>query len=129
MPVNVSLDLLDEEALVRILTEPRSAIVKQYQRLFEMDNVRLEFTEGAIRAIAKKAIERKTGARGLRAIMESVMMDLMYTIPSETSVTECLITEETVTLGDAPLITYGERGQAKQAGGKKLSKKNGGEIA
>ena len=129
VPVNVSLDLLDEEALVRILTEPRSAIVKQYQRLFEMDNVRLEFTEGAIRAIAKKAIERKTGARGLRAIMESVMMDLMYTIPSETSVTECLITEETVTSGDAPLITYGERGQAKQAGSKKLSKKNGGEIA
>lgn len=129
VPINVSLDLLDEDALVRILTEPKSAIVKQYQRLFEMDNVRLDFTEGAVRAIAKKAIERKTGARGLRAIMEQSMMDLMYTVPSDESVTECLITEEVVLSGDAPVITYGERGQVKQNSTKKLTKKSGGEIA
>lgn len=129
VPINVSLDLLDEDALMRILTEPKSAIVKQYQRLFEMDNVRLNFTEGAIRAIAKKAIERKTGARGLRAIMEHAMMDLMYTLPSDDSVTECLITEEVVLSGDAPVITYGERGQIKQGGSKKLPKKTSDEIA
>ena len=129
VPINVSLDQLDEDALTRILTEPKSAIVKQYQRLFEMDNVRLDFTEGAIRAIAQKAIERKTGARGLRAIMENTMMDLMYTLPSEDLVTDCLITEEVVTSGDSPVITYGERSIAKQGGAKKLPKKTGGEIA
>jgi len=129
VPINVSLDLLDEDALVRILTEPKSAIVKQYQRLFEMDHVQLDFTEEAVRAIAKKAIERKTGARGLRAIMEHAMMELMYTVPSDETITECLITEDVVTKGDAPVITYGERSLAKPSGTKKIPKKNNGEIA
>ena len=82
--MNVSLNPLDEEALVRILKEPKSALVKQYQRLFEMDGVKLTFDDDALIAIAKKALERKTGARGLRAIMEGVIMDLMYEIPSQT---------------------------------------------
>ena len=88
-----SLNPLDEEALVRILKEPKSALVKQYQRLFEMDGVKLTFDDDALIAIAKKALERKTGARGLRAIMEDVIMDLMYEIPSQTDVSECLITK------------------------------------
>ena len=128
VPVCVTLDLLDEEALASILTEPKNALVKQYQRLFEMDNVSLTFTDGAIKAIAKKAIERKTGARGLRAIIESSMMDLMFTIPSDEEVTSCQITEDTVLLGEAPVITYGDRPVSK-IGNKKTSKKNTGEIA
>ena len=83
VPINVSLDPLDEEALIRILTEPKSALVKQYQKLFELDGVELIFTEDSLRAIAERAIARKTGARGLRSIVESVVMDLMYTIPSD----------------------------------------------
>ena len=89
VPVNVSLNPLDKEALVRILTEPKSALVKQYQKLFEMDGVELKFTEDALEAIAEKAIARNTGARGLRSIMESVVMDLMYTIPSDDMVASC----------------------------------------
>ena len=96
VPVNVSLNPLDKEALVRILTEPKSALVKQYQKLFEMDGVELKFTEDALEAIAEKAIARNTGARGLRSIMESVVMDLMYTIPSDDMVASCTITKETV---------------------------------
>ena len=83
VPVNVSLNPLDKDALVKILTEPKSALVKQYQKLFEMDGVELKFTDDALEAIAEKAIARNTGARGLRSIMESVVMDLMYTIPSD----------------------------------------------
>ena len=94
VPVNVSLNPLDKEALVRILTEPKSALVKQYQKLFEMDGVELKFTEDALEAIAEKAIARNTGARGLRSIMESVVMDLMYTIPSDDMVASCTITKE-----------------------------------
>ena len=86
VPVMVSLDLLDEDALVRILTEPKNALVKQYQKLFELDDVKLEFTPDAVHEIAHMAVERKTGARGLRAIMESVMMDTMYEVPSDSKV-------------------------------------------
>lgn len=128
VPVYVSLDLLDEDALVRILTEPRSAIVRQYQKLFEIDNVRLEFDEDAIKAVAKQALERKTGARGLRAILEKAMMDLMYTVPSEDNVLECKITKDVVENGESPVIIYGSNVVAKPAA-KKLTKKNGGEIA
>lgn len=128
VPVYVSLDLLDEDALVRILTEPRSAIVRQYQKLFEIDNVRLEFDEDAIKAVAKQALERKTGARGLRAILEKAMMDLMYTVPSEDNVLECKITKGVVENGESPVIIYGSNVVAKPAA-KKLAKKNGGEIA
>lgn len=128
VPVYVSLDLLDEAALVRILTEPRSAIIKQYERLFEMDNIRLEFDEDAVKAVAKQAIERKTGARGLRAILEKAMMDLMYTIPSEENVLECKITKDVIEKGESPVIIYGGNIVAKPSA-KKLPKKSGGEIA
>lgn len=96
VPINVSLDLLTEDDLVRILTEPKNALVKQYQALFALDDVELTFDDDAIREIAKKSLERKTGARGLRAIMENVMMDYMYDIPSEDDVHELRITKEIV---------------------------------
>lgn len=96
VPVTVSLDSLDKEALVRILTEPKNSLVKQYRKLFELDGVELHFDGEAIEAIAEKALERQTGARGLRAIMENVMMDLMYTIPSDESITECTINRRLV---------------------------------
>lgn len=100
VPVNVALDLLDEDALVRILTEPRNAIVKQYRKLFELDGVELTFAPEAVRAVAHRSVERKTGARGLRSIMESVLMDSMYSIPTDDEVVRCVITEDVVN-GDA----------------------------
>ena len=96
LPVVAILDELDEAALVKILTEPKNALIKQYQKLLSFDNVRLRFTDTAIRAIAKKATERKTGARGLRAILEDIMLDVMYEIPSQKDITECLINEDTI---------------------------------
>ena len=108
VPVTVSLDLLDEEALIRILSEPKSAICKQYKKLFELDGVKLSFDEDALRAIAKEAMSRKTGARGLRAIMEKVVMDQMYEIPSDDRVESVRITEACVTEGADPEITYSE---------------------
>lgn len=96
VPVNVSLDELTEEDMVRILREPKNSLTKQYEALFAMDGVRLSFEEDALKEMAKKSIERKTGARGLRAIMENVMMDLMYTIPSDESISEVVITKEMV---------------------------------
>lgn len=103
VPVTVSLDLLDKDAMVRILTEPKNSLVKQYKKLFELDGVELEFNQDAIEAIAEKTMERKTGARGLRAIMEETMMDLMYKIPSDESIAKCTITKETV-MGHAPAL-------------------------
>ncbi len=108
VPVVVSLDELDKEALVKILTEPKNAIVKQYQGLFGLDDVELSFTPEAIEAIADKTIKRKTGARGLRAIMESTMMDLMFQIPSDDTIATCLITKETVEGTGEPVLTYRE---------------------
>jgi len=108
VPINVSLEGLDEEALVRILKEPKNALVKQYQRLFEFDDVKLHFEEDAIVAIAKKALERKTGARGLRSIMESVLMDVMYHIPSEDTIVQCIITKEVIEGRSKPLVVYRE---------------------
>lgn len=96
VPVTVALDSLDKEALVRILTEPKNSLVKQYRKLLELDGVELHFDQEAIEAIAEKALERQTGARGLRAIMENVMMDLMYKIPSDESIEECTINREMV---------------------------------
>ena len=108
VPINVSLEGLDEEALVRILKEPKNALVKQYQRLFEFDDVKLHFEEEAIVAIAKKALERKTGARGLRSIMESVLMDVMYHIPSDDTIVQCIITKEVIEGTSEPLVVYRE---------------------
>lgn len=96
VPVNVSLDMLDCNALIRILQEPKNALTKQYQKLFELDGVKLEFDKEAMEAIAEKALERKTGARGLRAIMEAVTLDMMYHIPSDESITNCRITRDMV---------------------------------
>lgn len=106
VPVVVALDPLDEDALVKILTEPKNAIVKQYQKLFEMDEVQLEFTKQAVLAIAKKSFERKTGARGLRSIIEEAMMDTMYKIPSEENVSKCIITEDAVDGTGEPVLEY-----------------------
>lgn len=108
VPVVVSLDSLDEHALVRILTEPRNSLVNQYRKLFEMDGVRLEFDQEALVGVAKKALERRTGARGLRAIMEDTIMDLMYETPSDDTIKSCRITKETVEKKEAPVIEYGE---------------------
>jgi ATP-dependent Clp protease ATP-binding subunit ClpX len=103
LPVLATLEELDEDSLVSILTEPRNALVKQYQKLFEFEDVRLRFTEGALRAMARQAIARKSGARGLRSIMEGIMLELMYDIPSRDDVEECVVGEEVVEQGAEPL--------------------------
>ena len=119
VPINVSLEGLDEDALVRIMTEPKNALVKQYKALFGLDNVQLEFEEDAIREIAKEAHERKTGARGLRSIMEKTMMDLMFRIPSDETMTECVVTKEAVLGEGAPIEKHIELEEPK----KKVTKK------
>lgn len=106
MPINVALEGLDEEALKRILKEPKNALIKQYQRLFDLDGVKLEFEEEAVDAIAKMAMERKTGARGLRSIMEHAMMDVMYRIPSDETIEECVITKNAVEGKSGPLVLH-----------------------
>ncbi|MCA1031954.1 ATP-dependent protease ATP-binding subunit ClpX [Bacillus timonensis] len=104
LPVIASLEPLDEGALVDILTKPKNALVKQYQKMLELDDVELEFEEGALSEIAKKAIERKTGARGLRSIIEGIMLDVMFDLPSREDITKCVITAETVTDNTAPKL-------------------------
>ncbi len=106
LPVCATLEELDEAALVRILVEPKNALIKQYQRLFEMEGVTLKFTEGALAAIAREAIRRKTGARGLRAIMEETMLDVMYDLPSKDNIRECIISEEVVDRKKDPILVY-----------------------
>ena len=100
VPITISLDGLDEEALVKILTEPKNALIKQYQKLFEMDEVELLFDDDAVKEIASLAMKRKTGARGLRSIIEGVMMDVMYQIPSDDTIATCTITKGAV-LGES----------------------------
>ncbi|NMA87162.1 MAG: ATP-dependent Clp protease ATP-binding subunit ClpX [Tissierellia bacterium] len=114
LPVMVTLEELDEEALISILTEPKNALVKQYKELFEMDGVELEFDNGALNAIAEKAIERKTGARGLRSIIEETLLDIMYEIPSRDDIEKCLITKETI-LGGEPTLVLSERAAKNRA--------------
>lgn len=104
LPINVALDLLEEEALERILVEPKNAITKQYKKLLELDGVKLSFDDEAIKAVAKLSFERKTGARGLRAIMEDVMTDVMYEVPSEDDIKECVITKEAVLDKESPKL-------------------------
>ena len=103
VPVTVSLDLLDKEALIRILTEPKSSLVKQYQKLMELDGVKLEFGKAALDAIAETSLARKTGARGLRAIMEDIMMDTMFRVPSDDTIKGCMITKDVVEGKGQPL--------------------------
>ena len=118
LPVIVTLEELDEDALVDILVEPKNSLVKQYKELFKMDNVELEFEKEALRAIAKKAIERKTGARGLRSIIEEVLLDIMYEIPSRQDIEKCLITKETIESNGEPTLVLSDR-KAKNRASKK----------
>jgi ATP-dependent Clp protease ATP-binding subunit ClpX len=106
LPMVAVLDDLNEGALVKILVEPKNALTKQYKKLFDMENVQLRFSEGALLAVAKQAIERKAGARGLRAILESIMLEVMYEIPSEPDIKEVIVSEDTVVKGEKPLIVY-----------------------
>lgn len=108
LPIIATLDDLDEDALIRVLTEPKNAILKQYTTLFEMENVKLTVTPEALKAIVRKAIERKTGARGLRAIMEGILLDLMYNIPDDKDVSEIILNEQVVTEGSAPVLVHGK---------------------
>lgn len=129
VPVTVTLDLLDTDALVRILTEPKSAICKQYKKLFELDGVELEFEDEALAAIAKETMARKTGARGLRSIIEKAVMDLMYEVPSNEEISKCVITKEVVEGTGEPEIIYSDTPRPRKSFGKRYSKKNSGEIA
>ena len=129
VPVTVTLDLLDEDALMRILTEPKSAICKQYKKLFELDGVELEFEEEALRAIAKETMERKTGARGLRSIIEKSVNDLMYEVPSNEEISKCVVTKETVEGTGEPEIVYSDSPRPRKSFVKRHPKKNSGEIA
>jgi len=106
LPVIATLDDLDEASLIRILVEPKDSIIKQYKKLFELENVNLKFTDGALRAVAKLSVERKSGARGLRSILENTMLDVMYEIPSQPDVKECVINEEVVTNNEKPILIY-----------------------
>ena len=115
LPVMVTLDELDEDSLKRIMTEPKNALVKQYQKLFEYDGVDLEISDGAISAIAKKAIERKTGARGLRSIFEHAMSDIMFEIPSRRDVKKCIVTESTIEKGHKPKLVLEHSADKKDA--------------
>ena len=121
VPVVVSLEALDEKALIRILREPKNALTKQYHKLFEMDGVELDFEDEALEVVAKKSLERKTGARGLRAIMENSLMDLMYTIPSDDTIRKCTITKEVVEGTGEPEL---ERGEAPQQIEQKKPRRN-----
>jgi ATP-dependent Clp protease ATP-binding subunit ClpX len=122
LPVIVTLHALDEEALMKILKEPKNALVKQYQKLFEMDGVALEFEEEALRLIANQAIERKTGARGLRAILESIMLNVMFDIPSRDDIEKCIITRDTVLNHTEPILILSEEQRARK-GAKKHKEK------
>jgi ATP-dependent Clp protease ATP-binding subunit ClpX len=106
LPVIATLHELNEEALIDILTKPKNSLVKQFQKLFEMDGVKLKFAKGALAAIAKKALSRESGARGLRAIMEEAMLDVMYDVPSKQGIKEVVVNEEAILAGEAPLIVY-----------------------
>jgi len=112
LPVIANLEELNEDALIQILTKPKNAIVKQYQKLLSFDGVRLFFSDGALHAIARKAIERKTGARGLRAILEEVMLDVMYEIPSQQGIKECIVNEETIQKREKPILVYEKKAES-----------------
>ncbi|HTM10736.1 MAG TPA: ATP-dependent Clp protease ATP-binding subunit ClpX [Verrucomicrobiae bacterium] len=112
LPVLATLDELDDVALVRILKEPKNALTKQYSKLFEMESVHLKFTEEALRGIAKEAMKRKSGARGLRAIMENIMLDVMYDMPSQPNIKEVVVSEEVVTRNEPPIIVYSKAAES-----------------
>jgi ATP-dependent Clp protease ATP-binding subunit ClpX len=111
LPVIATLDELDQNALVRILTEPKNSLIKQYQKLFEFEDVKLKFTEDSLVAVASEAMRRKSGARGLRAILEKVMLETMYELPSQSSVHECVISEEVILKGEQPILLYEQKAE------------------
>jgi ATP-dependent Clp protease ATP-binding subunit ClpX len=111
LPVIVTLHELTEDDLMQVLTEPKNALVRQYGKLFEMENVKLDFSDGALRAVAREALRRKSGARGLRSILESVMLDIMYEIPSQSNVREIVINEEVITGRENPLVVYEKKAE------------------
>jgi ATP-dependent Clp protease ATP-binding subunit ClpX len=111
LPVIACLDDLDEAALVAILKEPKNALIKQYQKLFEFEKVKLRFTEGALSAISREAMKRKTGARGLRSILESIMLDIMYELPSQTNISECIINEDVILNNQRPIVLYAKKAE------------------
>ena len=131
LPIVVTLESLDRDALVNILSKPKNALVKQYKKLFEMDNVKLEFTDEALNAIASKAIERKTGARGLRSIIEEVMTEIMFDIPSDEAIEKVVITEPTINDKADPEIKRVAEGEERAllSKGKKTKKNKGMETA
>jgi ATP-dependent Clp protease ATP-binding subunit ClpX len=114
-----SIAQLDETALIRILTEPKNAIVKQFKKLFDFENVELKFTDGALRAVVKEALKRRTGARGLRAILEKAMLDVMYDMPSQQNLKEVVITEEVIVQDSDPVLVYKSETEARPAEEKK----------
>ncbi|MCL4167491.1 UNVERIFIED_CONTAM: hypothetical protein GTU68_031623 [Idotea baltica] len=115
LPVIATLEDLDEDALVTILSEPKNALIKQYQRLFELEDAKLTFTDDALLAIAKRAIERKTGARGLRSILEDILLDTMFELPALENVDEVVVNEDAVGRTAKPLIIYGEAKEKAEA--------------
>jgi ATP-dependent Clp protease ATP-binding subunit ClpX len=115
LPVVATMEELDEDDMIRVLRLPKNALTKQYERLFSFDNIRLRFTEGALKAIAQQAIKRKSGARGLRTVMEQAMLDIMYELPSKENVRECVISEQVVLNGDYPVILYDNDVESKKS--------------
>ncbi len=115
IPVVATLEELDEQTLIKILQEPKNALIKQFQKLFAMDGIDLHFTDGAIESIAKEALKRKTGARGLRAIMEQAMLEVMYELPSKEGVKECVVSEEVILNGADPILLYEQEDKKAQA--------------
>ena len=108
LPIVATLKALDKKALLEIITKPKNSLIKQYKKLFEIDNVELQFEDEALELVVNKAIERKTGARGLRSILEDIMRDIMFEIPSNPMITRCIITKETIENGEKPIITVDE---------------------
>ena len=130
LPMVVSLESLDQNALINILSQPKNALVKQYNKLFEIDNVELEFTEDALKAIADEAIARKTGARGLRAIVEDIMIDVMFDVPSDENISKVIITEDTIKTKKLPdLVRLGENEVRPVLKSKKTKKRKDMETA
>ena len=129
LPIITTLEELDKEALIQIVTKPKNALVKQYKKLFELDNVELTFEPEALEAIVNKALERNTGARGLRSIIENIMTDIMFEIPSNPNIEKCIITKETVQDGKPPIVILREKEQNKVAKKKRVEVKNNDESA
>ena len=115
LPIIATMKELDEDDLVRILREPKNALTKQYEQLFDFDNIRLRFTEGAMRAIAQEALKRKAGARGLRSILETCMLEIMYNIPSIENVRECVISEDVVLNKEEPILLFEQKKNRRKA--------------